>query len=124
MRRPKVGDARITRRTTMGTGPRAIPHAHSDPLSRGPRVSRARGAASRPRLLVRLPRVAEVQMPDRMKDKVVLVCGAGSCAPGWGNGKAAAVLYAREGAHVFAVDKRLDAALETREIIASEGGDC
>jgi NAD(P)-dependent dehydrogenase (short-subunit alcohol dehydrogenase family) len=63
-------------------------------------------------------------MSDRMKDKVVLVCGAGSCAPGWGNGKAAAVLYAREGALVFAVDKRLAAAGETRDIIASEGGEC
>jgi NAD(P)-dependent dehydrogenase (short-subunit alcohol dehydrogenase family) len=63
-------------------------------------------------------------MTDRMKDKVVLVTGAGSSGPGWGNGKAAAALYAREGAKVFAVDYRLDAAEETQRIIESEGGVC
>ena len=63
-------------------------------------------------------------MAFRMKDKVVLVTGAGSAGPGWGNGKAAAVLYAREGAKVFAVDRRLEAAEETRQIIADEGGEC
>jgi len=36
-------------------------------------------------------------MGDRVKDKVAIVTGAGSAGPGWGNGKAAAVLYAREG---------------------------
>ncbi len=48
--------------------------------------------------------------------------GAGSSGPGWGNGKAAAVLFAREGARVFAVDLRHEAE-ETREIISAEGGD-
>ena len=52
----------------------------------------------------------------------MLVFGAGSSGPGWGNGKAAAVLYAREGARVVAVDVRLEAAEETVAIIASEGG--
>ncbi len=37
-------------------------------------------------------------MADRMKGRIVLVTGAGSSGPGWGNGKAAVVLYAREGA--------------------------
>jgi len=37
-------------------------------------------------------------MGDRLKDKVALVSGAGSSGPGWGNGKATAVLFAREGA--------------------------
>ena len=60
-------------------------------------------------------------MVQRMKDKVVLVVGAGSDGQGWGNGKAAAVLYAREGAKVFAVDRRLRAVEETRAIIAGEG---
>ena len=59
-----------------------------------------------------------------MKDKVALVAGAGSIEPGWGNGKASAVLYAREGAKVFAVDYRAEAAEETREIIEAEGGTC
>ena len=63
-------------------------------------------------------------MVDRMKDKVVVVVGAGASGPGWGNGKAAAVLYAREGAQVFAVDYRLEAAQETQALIASEGGRC
>lgn len=63
-------------------------------------------------------------MSDRMNGKVVIVTGAGSSGPGWGNGKAAAVLYAREGAKVFAVDYRLDAAQETCAVIESEGGAC
>jgi NAD(P)-dependent dehydrogenase (short-subunit alcohol dehydrogenase family) len=63
-------------------------------------------------------------MVDRLKDKVALVSGAGSSGPGWGNGKATAVLFAREGARVFAVDINLDAALETKRIIEREGGIC
>ncbi|MGQ0683454.1 SDR family NAD(P)-dependent oxidoreductase [Bradyrhizobium sp.] len=59
-----------------------------------------------------------------MKGKVVLVFGAGSSGPGWGNGKAAAVLYAREGAAVVAADINLQAAEETCEIIRREGGVC
>lgn len=63
-------------------------------------------------------------MAGRMQDKVVIVLGAGSSGPGWGNGKAAAALYAREGAKVFAVDHRFEAAEETKAIIESEGGIC
>lgn len=63
-------------------------------------------------------------MAGRMQDKVVIVVGAGASGPGWGNGKAAAVLYAREGAKVFAVDNRLEAAQQTRDLIAQEGGQC
>lgn len=63
-------------------------------------------------------------MPGRMEGKVVLVTGAGSAGPGWGNGKAAAALYAREGARVFAVDRRIGAAEETAAAIADEGGTC
>lgn len=59
-----------------------------------------------------------------MKDKVVIVSGAGSSGPGWSNGNAAATLYAREGAKVLALDSRLDAAEETRALIESEGGTC
>ena len=61
-------------------------------------------------------------MAERVRDKVALVFGAGSSGPGWGNGKAAAVLYAREGARVVAVDVNLAAAEETCQIIADEGG--
>lgn len=63
-------------------------------------------------------------MGDRLKEKVALVSGAGSSGPGWGNGKAAAVLFAREGAKVFAADINLEAALETKRIIEGEGGIC
>ncbi len=63
-------------------------------------------------------------MGNRLKDKVAIVTGAGSIGPGWGNGKAAAVLYAREGAKIFATDINLEAAEETKAIIAGEGGDC
>jgi NAD(P)-dependent dehydrogenase (short-subunit alcohol dehydrogenase family) len=61
-------------------------------------------------------------MPDRLKDKVALVVGAGSVGPGWGNGKATAVAFAREGAKVFCVDVNPKAAEETADIIAKEGG--
>lgn len=61
-------------------------------------------------------------MPDRVKGKVAIVFGAGSSGPGWGNGKAAAVLYAREGAAVACVDLDAKAAEETAGIIAGEGG--
>jgi NAD(P)-dependent dehydrogenase (short-subunit alcohol dehydrogenase family) len=37
-------------------------------------------------------------MADRLKGKVALVVGAGSIGPGWGNGKATAAAFAREGA--------------------------
>ncbi len=60
----------------------------------------------------------------RLRDRTVLVFGAGSSGPGWGNGKAAAVLYAREGARVMAVDIDVSAAQETRDIILAEGGTC
>jgi len=63
-------------------------------------------------------------MGERLKDKVAIVIGAGSSGPGWGNGKATAVLFARQGAKVFAVDINLAAAEETHSIITSEGGDC
>jgi NAD(P)-dependent dehydrogenase (short-subunit alcohol dehydrogenase family) len=58
----------------------------------------------------------------RLKDRVALVFGAGSVGPGWGNGKASAVAYAREGAKVIAVDVNLAAAEETTRLIAAEGG--
>jgi NAD(P)-dependent dehydrogenase (short-subunit alcohol dehydrogenase family) len=63
-------------------------------------------------------------MGDRLKEKVALVSGAGSSGPGWGNGKATAVLFAREGARILAADINLDAAVETKRIIEREGGIC
>ncbi len=60
-------------------------------------------------------------MAGRLEGRVALVMGAGSSGPGWGNGKATAVLMAREGATVVAVDNRAEAAEETAAIIRSEG---
>ncbi|MEV5961269.1 SDR family oxidoreductase [Kribbella sp. NPDC051952] len=54
--------------------------------------------------------------------KVAVVMGAGSIAEGWGNGKATAVTFAREGAAVVCVDVNEDAAEETAAIITAEGG--
>ena len=61
-------------------------------------------------------------MADRLKGKVALVVGAGSIGPGWGNGKATAVAFAREGARVFCADINPAAAEETANIIKDEGG--
>ena len=63
-------------------------------------------------------------MGERLKGKVALVTGAGSVGPGWGNGKAAAVLFAREGAKVLAADINARAVAETKQIIEREGGAC
>jgi NAD(P)-dependent dehydrogenase (short-subunit alcohol dehydrogenase family) len=62
-------------------------------------------------------------MSGRLAGRVALVAGAGSVAVGWSNGKATSVLFAREGAKVFAIDRELDRARETVEAIRSEGGD-
>lgn len=58
----------------------------------------------------------------RMKGKVAIVTGAGSRAEGIGNGRAAAVLMAREGASVALLDAVAGWAEATRELIAAEGG--
>jgi len=59
---------------------------------------------------------------NRLADRVALVFGAGSVGPGWGNGKASAVAYARAGAKVVCVDINRSAAEETAGIIRGEGG--
>jgi len=51
------------------------------------------------------------------------VTGAGSRGPGVGNGKAAAILFAREGARVLCVDREPERAGETVALIGGEGGD-
>jgi NAD(P)-dependent dehydrogenase (short-subunit alcohol dehydrogenase family) len=63
-------------------------------------------------------------MSGRLAGKVALVTGCGSIGPGWGNGKAISVLFAREGASVFGLDRDAAAAEETRGLIAAEGGVC
>jgi NAD(P)-dependent dehydrogenase (short-subunit alcohol dehydrogenase family) len=61
-------------------------------------------------------------MAGRLEGKVAIVTGAGSVGPGWGNGRAAAVLFAQEGAKVFAVDNNKAAMDETVEHIAEHRG--
>ncbi|QND54953.1 glucose 1-dehydrogenase (plasmid) [Phyllobacterium sp. 628] len=60
-------------------------------------------------------------MTHRLKGKIAVIFGAGSSGPGWSNGKAAAVSYAREGATVVCIDLQEDVAQETAGIILSEG---
>jgi NAD(P)-dependent dehydrogenase (short-subunit alcohol dehydrogenase family) len=59
----------------------------------------------------------------RLKDKTAIVVGAGQ-TPGTtiGNGRAMAILFAREGADVLCVDRDGARAQETAAMIASEGG--
>lgn len=59
----------------------------------------------------------------RLEGKVAIVTGAGSRAPGIGNGRATAVLCAREGARVLLVDQSVAAAEETLAMIKGEGGE-
>ena len=111
------GHPRGGRRPPFGLGARFFVHpalAGTDALG---------GAGGKPRPHVREPG-RRMAMAERLKDKVAIVTGAGAIGPGWGNGKAAAVLFAREGARVFAVDINPAAAEETKAIIAGEGGAC
>src|SRR5215471_6776701 len=59
------------------------------------RFSRARSCST-----IRALAKRDVQVAGRVDGKVALIVGAGCVGPGWGNGRAAAVLFAREGAKV------------------------
>jgi NAD(P)-dependent dehydrogenase (short-subunit alcohol dehydrogenase family) len=67
-------------------------------------------------------------MADRSEDdagfagKVAIVTGAGAAGDGIGNGRAAAILLARAGTTVLAVDRDLVLAERTAAMIAAEGG--
>ncbi len=60
----------------------------------------------------------------RLEGKVAIVVGAGQ-TPGEtiGNGRATAILFAREGAKVMLVDRKIDSARETEKMIADEGNE-
>ncbi len=65
-------------------------------------------------------------MPERsprLEGKIAIVTGAGAQGPVMGNGKATAILFAREGARVLLVDLVEERAHETLKVITSEGGD-
>lgn len=62
--------------------------------------------------------------PQRLAGKVAVVIGAGqSPGEGFGNGRATAMRFAREGAHVLSVDRRIESAEETAALIRAEGFD-
>ena len=62
-------------------------------------------------------------MSGRLQGKTAVVVGGGQ-TPGEtiGNGRATALLFAREGAEVLVVDRRVDSAEETARLIRDEGG--
>ncbi|MGZ3404783.1 MAG: SDR family NAD(P)-dependent oxidoreductase, partial [Phenylobacterium sp.] len=62
-------------------------------------------------------------MAGRLEGKIAVVVGAGQ-TPGEtiGNGRAMALLFAREGASVLCVDRVAERAEETAVLIAEEGG--
>jgi NAD(P)-dependent dehydrogenase (short-subunit alcohol dehydrogenase family) len=59
---------------------------------------------------------------DRLKDKVCIVTGAGAPADEIGNGRAVAILFAREGARVVVNDLDRASAERTLRMIEAEGG--
>src|SRR5207302_3675701 len=75
-------------------------HAAPKRLRQGSEERAVRAAPRKPR-----SGAAAMSAEARMlQDRVVIVVGAGSSGPGWGNGKACAVSFSRAGARVIAVD--------------------
>lgn len=62
-------------------------------------------------------------MSGRLQGKTALVTGAGSVGPGWGNGRAMAVIFAREGARVFLVDRDAASLEVTADQVRADGGE-
>lgn len=62
-------------------------------------------------------------MSGRLAGRIALVTGAGSVGSGWGNGRAAAVRFAEEGATVIATDIDLDTTAETEALLKATGAD-
>ncbi|MBE9636974.1 SDR family NAD(P)-dependent oxidoreductase [Salipiger mangrovisoli] len=62
-------------------------------------------------------------MTRRLEGKVAIITGAGCVGPGWGNGRAACVRFAEEGAKIFAVDLRVDTMEETLTRTRDAGGE-
>lgn len=56
-----------------------------------------------------------------LNGRVAFVAGAGAAAEGWGNGRATAVLLARQGARVFGTDFSEEALAGTSAMMAQEG---
>ena len=64
----------------------------------------------------------------RLEGKTAIIVGAGqspgldNASQGMGNGRATALLFARNGADVMCVDRTIDAGNETAQLIKAEGG--
>jgi NAD(P)-dependent dehydrogenase (short-subunit alcohol dehydrogenase family) len=59
----------------------------------------------------------------RLRDKVAIIVGGGQVpGEGLGNGRAASILFAREGAKVVVADRNIESAQETVALIEKEGG--
>src|SRR5262245_41522450 len=119
-------------RGARGAHGRRVHHVRGNPSGRMPSAPHRRlaGARRAPRgSLAGARRIARARsrstggaMAGRLKDKVAIVTGAGSRGPGLGNGKATAILFAREGAKVLCVDAEVGRAQETATQIKSEKG--
>lgn len=59
---------------------------------------------------------------DGLQGRAAIVCGAGATDDGIGNGRAAAILMAKRGVSVLAVDREIDKAERTVEMIREAGG--
>ncbi len=57
-----------------------------------------------------------------LENKVAIVTGGGAAGDGIGNGRAAAILLARAGAVVVVIDRKMELAERTVEMICTEGG--
>jgi NAD(P)-dependent dehydrogenase (short-subunit alcohol dehydrogenase family) len=69
------------------------------------------------------PGTTDTCIPRRaLEGKSIIVMGAGSIAPGWSNGKASALSYARAGAHVVCVDQVIARAEDAAHCLSGERG--
>ncbi len=62
-------------------------------------------------------------MSGRLQGRIAIITGAGCVGSGWGNGRAAAVRFAEEGARIFAVDLNPESLEETRQRTLAVGGE-
>ena len=67
-------------------------------------------------------RLEEIPDSSGLRDKVAIVTGGGAAEQGIGNGRAAAILLAREGARVLVVDQHIELAQATVEMVTGFSG--
>lgn len=70
-------------------------------------------------------RTLEKEVYVRLQGKVALIIGGGqSPGEGIGNGRATAIRFGQEGARLLVVDRDLDSAKATAELVSNEGAEC